>query len=118
MTQVVKETRKKQVHVPVTDRELTQINRNAGAVGLGKAAYLRELGLHHAPPAQIDQDRVEALQKINADLGRMGGLLKWWLSDDEFIKGGRVPVARLHEVLDDIRVTQKLMRAAIAALAK
>jgi hypothetical protein len=30
----------------------------------------------------VDQDRIDAMLKVNGDLGRLGGLLKLWLSDD------------------------------------
>jgi hypothetical protein len=30
----------------------------------------------------VDRDRIDAMPKINGALGRLGGLLKLWLSDD------------------------------------
>jgi hypothetical protein len=29
----------------------------------------------------VDRDQVDAMLRINGDLGRLGGLLKFWLSD-------------------------------------
>ena len=118
MTAHAKNARRKQIHVLVNEEELNQVEANAKRAGLGKGAFLRERGMGHGPLTRIDQDRVDALGKINADLGRIGGLLKWWLSEADMIRAGRVPRARLEETLDDIRVTQKRMREAISALSK
>lgn len=118
MTRHANTTRAKQVRVPVNEDEKAELTRNADAVGLGLAAYLRELGLQHKPPAAIDQAQVEQLLKVNADLGRLGGLLKWWLSEDHLIRGGRVPPGRLQDHLNEIRATQQKMRAVIDQLSK
>ena len=45
-------------------------------------AYLRAVGAGYQPRAVVDRDRVDAMLEINGDLGRLGGLLKLWLSDD------------------------------------
>ena len=34
------------------------------------------------PKSIVDNERVEELAKINGDLGRLGGLLKLWLTND------------------------------------
>ena len=34
----------------------------------------------------IDQNSIADLAKVNADQGRLGGLLKLWLTDDEKLK--------------------------------
>jgi hypothetical protein len=46
------------------------------------ASYLRAVGAGYQPRAVVDRDQVDAMLKINGDLGRLGGLLKLWLSDD------------------------------------
>jgi len=44
---------------------------------------LRRLGLGYELQSIVSQDAVIELSKINADLGRLGGLLKLWLTNDE-----------------------------------
>ena len=43
-------------------------------------SYLRRLGLALPVESTIDQRAILDLVKINADLGRFGGLIKMWLT--------------------------------------
>ena len=40
-------------------------------------------GLGYQPKSVLDHRAIEDLAKVNADLGRLGGLLKMWLANDE-----------------------------------
>jgi hypothetical protein len=81
--QPARETRKaRQLRVPVLLDEEAAIKRMAASSGLSVAAYLRKLGLGHQVRSILDNLRVEELARINGDLGRLGGLLKLWLTDD------------------------------------
>jgi hypothetical protein len=62
--------------------EVAVIASQARAVGMSTGAYLRAVGAGYQPRAVVDQDRIDAMLRINGDLGRLGGLLKLWLSDD------------------------------------
>jgi hypothetical protein len=62
--------------------EVEAIAAQARAVGMSVGAYLRAVGAGYQPRAVVDLDRVDAMLRINGDLGRLGGLLKLWLSDD------------------------------------
>lgn len=75
--------RTRHLRVPVTPEEAERIERLAAATGLGIAAYLRAVGQAEVPYTLLDQGRVDALTRAMADLGRLGGLLKLWLSDDD-----------------------------------
>ena len=79
-----KPTRKagRHLRVPVLPDEEAEIKRLAASVGLPVAAYLRNVGLGYQVPGILDNKRVEELARINGDLGRLGGLLKLWLTDD------------------------------------
>ena len=55
------------------------IKAKASEAGLTIAEYLRNLGLGYTVSSVIDNRQVDALLKINADLGRLGGLIKLWL---------------------------------------
>jgi len=81
--QPARETRKaRQLRVPVLLDEEAAIKQMAASSGLPVAAYLRKLGLGHQVRSILDNQRVEELARINGDLGRLGGLLKLWLTDD------------------------------------
>ena len=80
----VKPTRKhgRHLRVPVLPEEETTIKSKAAQSGLTIAEYLRRLGLGSQIKSLTDKDAVLELSKINADLGRLGGLLKLWLTDN------------------------------------
>lgn len=79
-----KQTRKgsNPIRVWVTPEEKAQIEANAKQTGHSTSSYLRSLGLGYAPKSIIDNQQVMELAKINGDLGRLGGLLKLWLTND------------------------------------
>ena len=70
------------MRVPVLPTEEAEIKRLAASVGMPVAAYLRNVGLGYQVTGILDNKRVEELARINGDLGRLGGLLKLWLTDD------------------------------------
>lgn len=58
------------------------LRANADAAGLTVSTYLLRVGLGYRVSGVLDNRRVEELARINGDLGRLGGLLKLWLTDD------------------------------------
>ena len=91
--------------VVVNGAEREAIKARARAAGLSISAYLRAAGLGRplsASPA-LDHAQIAALSKVNADQGRLGGLLKWWLAD---WPGRGVPEPDVRKLLNDIRDTQ------------
>lgn len=59
----------------------------------------------------MDNQRVEELIRINGDLGRLGGLLKLWLTDDPL--SATFGAATIRAVLAEIEETQQQMQDAI-----
>lgn len=74
--------RARHLRVPVDPEEAAGIEAHARSVGMSIAAYLRAVGLGYQPRAVIDHEKVQEMLRINGDLGRLGGLLKLWLTDD------------------------------------
>lgn len=72
--------RQRPLKVWVSPEERQVIEARAKASGLAVSAYLRTAGLGIEPKSVFDQDAILALVKAHADQGRLGGLLKWWLS--------------------------------------
>jgi hypothetical protein len=75
-------SRDRWVQFRATAEEAEAIAAQARGVGMSVGAYLRAVGAGYQPRAVVDRDRIDAMLKINGDLGRLGGLLKLWLSDD------------------------------------
>ncbi|MFT4059267.1 MAG: conjugal transfer transcriptional regulator TraJ [Legionella sp.] len=92
------------LRVPVLPLEETEIKENAEKVGLSIAEYLRRLGLGYEIRGIIDQDSILQLSKINADLGRLGGLLKLWLVQDKRVT--HFDKKTIMALLERIRITQ------------
>ena len=97
-------------------KEEVEIKAKAQDAGLSVAEYLRNLGLGYQVPSVIDNRQVDALLKINGDLGRLGGLIKLWLTNDERTK--LIGKSQLHLTLDSIRNTQNRMLDMILKLRK
>lgn len=70
------------LRVPVLGDDEAVIKANAKAVRLSTAEFLRRLGRGQTLPSTLDLQAVDTLAKVNADQGRLGGLLKLWLTDD------------------------------------
>ena len=62
--------------------EKEQIETQAKRAGMSAARYLREVGQGYHISGVVDYEQVRELARINGGLGRLGGLLKLWLTDD------------------------------------
>jgi hypothetical protein len=71
------------VKVYCLPEERAQLQANAMAARMTLSTYLLNVGLGYQVRGVLDQRRIEELLRINADLGRLGGLLKLWLTNDE-----------------------------------
>ena len=91
------------IMVRVTREEQARLQDLARDCGLRMPAYLRQVGLGYEPRSRIDQQTIRDLAQLHGDLGRVGGLLKLWLSRSERQGFGRhlnIPqaVAELREL--------------------
>ncbi len=99
--------RSRHLRVPVLPEEEQEVKRLAAASGLSVAAYLRNVGLGYRVTGILDNKRVEELARINGDLGRLGGLLKLWLTDDP--RTATFGESTIRAVLGKIEATQAEM---------
>jgi hypothetical protein len=88
--------------------EKAAIEENARRAGMSISMYMRNVGIGYQIKGIIDAELVLKLAKINGDQGRLGGLLKLWLTNSE--KLGPHDPARMrriiHGVLDRIVTMQ------------
>lgn len=114
------ETRKhgKHLRVPVLPNEERVIKENAAKVSLTVAEYLRRLSLGHVVTSTLDSKYVLQLVKVNADQGRLGGLLKLWLTDDPKLAtlGPACPPGFVRALLKRIEANQDEMLRLVKAL--
>jgi hypothetical protein len=106
--------RRRHLRVPVLPDEEAEIKRQALAAGHTVAAYLRNVGLGYRMLGILDNKRVEELARINGDLGRLGGLLKLWLTDDP--RTAQFGEATIRAVLAKIVGTQDRMHEVMRAV--
>ncbi|PPT98449.1 conjugal transfer transcriptional regulator TraJ [Xanthomonas arboricola] len=100
------------------EREL--IEENAKRAGISVARYLRDVGQGYQVKGVMDYHYVRELVRVNGDLGRLGGLLKLWLTDDP--RTARFGDATILALLGRIEATQddmsQLMRSVVQPRAK
>ena len=96
--------------------ERASIEENAKKAGMSVGGYLREVGQGYIISGVTDYEAVRELVKINGDLGRLGGLLKMWLTDD--VKVQDINQTHIKVVLSRIDDTQTMMREVIQRVIK
>ncbi|MGH3711631.1 MAG: plasmid mobilization protein [Pseudonocardiaceae bacterium] len=99
--------RDRALRVYVTAEERAFIQTAAEEARLSVSDYLRSLGLGHQPKSAFDHEAVRGLLLVAGDLGRVGGLLKWWLTERA---GEGAQVSDVRAVLEDIEATQAVVR--------
>lgn len=105
--------RKRPLKVVVSDEERAKIAARAGAAGLTVSAYLRTLGVGHQPRSVLDHRAIVALVAVAGDQGRLGGLLKLWLSEKE---GVGAPASDVRRLLRQIEGLQEELRGLVRRL--
>ena len=105
--------RLKPIKVYVTPGERAAIEANAKACDLTASAYLRRLGSGHEPKSTLDQQAVGDLVKVHAGQGRLGGLLKLWLTEK---RGEGAPAYEVRSLLRQIEALQDRLRAIVKRL--
>lgn len=96
--------------------ERTQIQKQADAASLSLSTYLLRLGMGYDIPGILDYQRVKDLAKVNGDLGRLGGLLKLWLSNDMRTAGFSLETVRA--LLSKIETSQEELRAVMKQIVR
>ena len=114
-----REKRSEQIVVRVSPSELAKINAHAGARGMQRSDYVRVVAQRGEPPNRLEATHMQAMHEHLADLGRLGGLLKWWLTKDESVQaagpGAEVDIRR---TLRAIEGTTQQLRALVANLSR
>ncbi|SDK78244.1 hypothetical protein SAMN05660337_1216 [Maridesulfovibrio ferrireducens] len=94
-------SKKKVLKSYVSEAEYCEIKAKAQQCSLSASELIKRLTLGHEIKSREDQQARRELLKINADLARLGGLLKMWILDDD---KHRLDVEKL---LKDLRQRQK-----------
>ena len=91
-----------------TKEEKKQIQEQAQKVGLSTSEYLRNLGMNYPITSIVDELSYTLLAKAHGDLGRLGGLFKYWQTKQEYpINMGKRSFRDIDELVDEIERKQK-----------
>jgi len=100
------------LRVVVSQSERKEIEGRAAAASLSVSAYLRAAGMGATfRSAASSHEQVATLAKVNADQGRLGGLLKLWLSERP---GQGATVRDVRALLDRISEAQGKLADAVS----
>ena len=103
------------IKVYCTAEERQMISAIAQMANMSLSSYLLTVGQGYRVESRVDQALVAELAHINGDLGRLGGLLKLWLSDEARAQRFGVTSIRslLHQIEDRQMEMGDVMRIAI-----
>lgn len=99
---VPREGRTVALHVRCTPSEREAIDARARSVSMPLSDYVRVAALHSEVRSKADKLAVLEMAKHAGELGRLGGLLKLWLSER---RGDGAPAIAVDQVLADIGAT-------------
>ena len=100
------------------ENERDVIIRNALATGKTVSEYMRNVSMGYRVPSNINAEQARELVRLKGDMGRLGGLLKLLLSNEERfdgMSGERLQFETL-KLLNEILENQKQIRQAIREL--
>jgi hypothetical protein len=105
--------RLKPIKVYVSGEEREAIDTHAKACSLTVSAYLRALGVGYEPKSTLDQQDIINLVRVHGNQGRLGGLLKLWLTEKP---GQGAPAYDVRKLLRQIEALQERLQALIGRL--
>ena len=84
------------VRFRIGEEELKKINEKADLCAVNRSEYIRQMSMHGSIRSKLDKEATRQLFLLQADVGRLGGLFKLWLS--------RAEDSSMHEQLDIYRL--------------
>lgn len=91
------------IKVWVSQKERAVIQERADQTGLSLSAYLLAVGMNTPIRSVVDLVAVADLAKVNGDLGRVAGLLKFWLAEK---RGQGAKPIEVEAMMTNFRVLQ------------
>lgn len=109
-------SKKPAMKVYLSPEEYRRVIDQAERHGLTVSAYARRVCLGQPPPARDHHQGVRELSRINADLGRLGGLFKLWLGNEN--RPASELTSQVRRLLREIELRQRELRAAVERIAR
>ena len=108
------------IKIYLNSNDKKRIAQEARECGMSMSAYARSLATGGRPASRLELADMDKVMKIHADLGRIGGLLKMTLTNDERLNdmGREMGIATIDGALVDIRATSAKLLAIIDIVLK
>ena len=74
------------VMVRMDEDEALKVKQKAAGAGITVAALMRTTSLGYRPTSILDNEHIRQLIRVRGDQGRLGGLLKLWLTKETLQK--------------------------------
>jgi hypothetical protein len=103
------------IKVWVSAEERAAIQERADQTGLSLSAYLLAVGMNTPIRSVVDLAAVADLAKVNGDLGRVAGLLKFWLAEK---RGQGARPIDVETMMNDFRKLQGEVLAIMSRVTK
>ena len=103
----------------VSEEELSTIVGRAATCGISCAEYLRRVGMGYSPAIRLDQAAKVELCKVAGDVGRLGGLLKLWMTHKRSAPTNdqdSIDIKSIDSLWSELRKCVGLLRQRIASL--
>ena len=102
----------------LTSEEWDAIQQQVSDTGLTLSEYFRRCALRRKITSTIDKDSIDRLFKINADLARLGNLMKFTMTElsDETDEKAKSLTDEAYSTLGQIREVQSALKAKIAEI--
>ncbi len=112
--------RTEHIDTRLTKEEFKIIKFKAASTGVSASEYLRNLGCNYPLKSMVDQLAVDELIQARADLGRVGGLFKKWLTDQEGRSGtlGNRSYEDINKIVDDLEIKERQLLDAAQKILK
>ncbi len=102
------------IKVYCTPDDHAQLQANAAAARKSVSSYMLHIGLGYGVRGLQDHRTVEDLLLVNGDLGRLGGLLKLLLTNEE--RTAMLGETTIRALLGKVEATQEEIRTMIRAV--
>ena len=81
--------RTESISIRFLPEELEQLKGTAYDCAMRPSTFMRQVSLSHRVESVIDKKAILELSKTSADIRRVGGQLKWWLTKNEQLEDAK-----------------------------
>lgn len=111
----------KRIAIRVSEKEYEILKEKSENYGLNVSRFLRDLSLNYPVTCIVDQKAVKEILNVAGDIGRLGGLFKYWLTlnyDEKPNFSDKKSYDDIDKIVDEILDLQELLKQKALRLMK